>query len=60
MTAEPSATTEVFAGLPDSLVEDLLNKTDAMSAKLSESFSKISSNASEIRKKLDRILKAIT
>ena len=57
MTTEPSATTEVFAGLPDSLVEDLLNKTDAMSAKLSESFSKISSNASEIRKKLENKIK---
>ena len=57
MITEPSATTEVFAGLPDSLVEDLLNKTDAMSTKLSESFSKISSNASEIRKKLENKIK---
>ena len=57
MTAEPSATNEVFAGLPDSLVEDLLNKTGAMSAKLTESFSKITNNASEIRKKLENKIK---
>lgn len=56
MSIDPG-TTEVFSGLPETLVEDLLKKTDSMSSKLFQSFSQITNDSSKIRETLQKDLK---
>ena len=56
MSVDPG-TTEVFSGLPETLVEDLLKKTDDMSSKLFQSFSQITNDSSKIRETLQKDLK---
>jgi len=59
MSTDPGIT-EVFSGLPETLVEDLLKKTDDMSSKLLQSFTQITNDSSKIRKILEKDLKRDT